>query len=59
MQLSGAPVMQLEIRNAVERDRNLYNALGFAFDDLVLGFLEEGEQVSWVSPPPGTATTAA
>jgi uncharacterized protein len=29
-QLSGVPVMQLEIRNAVERDRLIYNALGFA-----------------------------
>ncbi|MEA2934703.1 MAG: uncharacterized protein QOD74_1349, partial [Variibacter sp.] len=29
-QLSGVPVMQLEIRNAVERDRLLYNAAGFA-----------------------------
>jgi predicted RND superfamily exporter protein len=29
VQLSGAPVMQLEIRNAVERDRLLYNAIGF------------------------------
>jgi uncharacterized protein len=28
-QLSGVPVMQLEIRNAVERDRLLYNAIGF------------------------------
>ena len=28
-QLTGAPVMQLEIRNAVERDRMLYNGLGF------------------------------
>ena len=28
-ELSGVPVMQLEIRNAVERDRILYNALGF------------------------------
>ena len=27
--LTGAPVMQLEIRNAVERDRLLYNGLGF------------------------------
>ncbi|GBF26989.1 hypothetical protein MnTg02_02033 [bacterium MnTg02] len=27
--LSGAPVMQLEIRNAVERDRLVYNGLGF------------------------------
>jgi predicted RND superfamily exporter protein len=28
-QLSGVPVMQLEIRNAVERDRLIYNAVGF------------------------------
>ena len=28
-QLSGVPVMQLEIRNAVERDRIIYNAFGF------------------------------
>lgn len=28
--LSGAPVMQLEIRNAVQRDRLIYNGLGFA-----------------------------
>jgi predicted RND superfamily exporter protein len=27
--LSGVPVMQLEIRNAVERDRIIYNAAGF------------------------------
>ena len=27
--LAGAPVMQLEIRNAVERDRILYNSFGF------------------------------
>jgi len=30
-QLTGAPVMQLEIRNAVERDRLVYNGLGFLF----------------------------
>jgi len=35
MKLSGAPVMQLEIRNAVERDRNLYNALGFMFGAII------------------------
>jgi len=29
VQLTGAPVMQLEIRNAVERDRIVYNGLGF------------------------------
>jgi hypothetical protein len=27
--LSGVPMMQLEIRNAVERDRLIYNAIGF------------------------------
>lgn len=32
--LTGAPVMQLEIRNAVERDRLVYNGLGF-----VVGFI--------------------
>jgi predicted RND superfamily exporter protein len=35
MKLSGAPVMQLEIRNAVERDRNLYNAIGFMFAAII------------------------
>lgn len=29
VQLSGVPVMQLEIRNAVQRDRLLYNTAGF------------------------------
>jgi uncharacterized protein len=29
VQLSGVPVMQLEIRNAVERDRLVYNTVGF------------------------------
>lgn len=35
MQLSGAPVMQLEIRNAVERDRFKYNVLGLLFGAIV------------------------
>jgi predicted RND superfamily exporter protein len=34
-QLSGVPVMQLEIRNAVERDRLIYNAIGFAAGCLI------------------------
>jgi uncharacterized protein len=34
-QLSGVPVMQREIRNAVERDRLLYNAFGFAAGCLI------------------------
>ena len=29
-ELSGVPVMQLEIRNAIERDRLIYNSIGFA-----------------------------
>ena len=31
VKLSGAPVMQLEIRNAVERDQIVYNGLGLLF----------------------------
>lgn len=34
-ELSGVPVMQLEIRNAVERDRVLYNTIGFAAGCLI------------------------
>jgi predicted RND superfamily exporter protein len=34
-QLSGVPVMQLEIRNAVERDRLLYNTIGFVAGCLI------------------------
>jgi uncharacterized protein len=34
-QLTGVPVMQLEIRNAVERDRVIYNAFGFAAGCLI------------------------
>ena len=36
--LTGAPVMQLEIRNAVERDRIVYNGLGF-LAGLVMAYL--------------------
>ncbi len=36
--LTGAPVMQLEIRNAVERDRLVYNGLGFLVG-MVIAFL--------------------
>lgn len=35
VQLSGAPVMQLEIRNAVERDRLVYNTIGFVAGCLI------------------------
>ncbi len=34
-ELSGVPTMQLEIRNAVERDRLIYNAFGFAAGCLI------------------------
>jgi uncharacterized protein len=34
-ELSGVPVMQLEIRNAVERDRIVYNTIGFAAGCLI------------------------
>ena len=34
-ELSGVPVMQLEIHNAVERDRLLYNAVGFGAGCLI------------------------
>jgi predicted RND superfamily exporter protein len=34
-ELSGVPIMQLEIRNAVERDRLIYNAFGFAAGCLI------------------------
>jgi len=34
-ELSGVPVMQLEIRNAIQRDRLLYNTLGFAVGCLI------------------------
>ena len=34
-ELSGVPVMQLEIRNAIQRDRLIYNSLGFAAGCLI------------------------
>ncbi len=34
-ELSGVPVMQLEIRRAIERDRLIYNTLGFAVGCLI------------------------
>ena len=35
VKLTGAPVMQLEIRNAVERDRLVYNGLGFVVGAII------------------------
>jgi predicted RND superfamily exporter protein len=37
-ELTGVPVMQLEIRHALERDRILYNAIGFALGCGIAGF---------------------
>jgi predicted RND superfamily exporter protein len=37
-ELSGVPVMQLEIRNTVERDRLVYNAIGFVAGCLIAIF---------------------
>ncbi|HUN96912.1 MAG TPA: MMPL family transporter [Bradyrhizobium sp.] len=35
LSLTGVPIMQLEIRNALERDRVIYNAFGFAAGCLI------------------------
>ncbi|HZZ59782.1 MAG TPA: MMPL family transporter [Roseiarcus sp.] len=37
-ELTGVPVMQLEIRHALERDRILYNAVGFALGCAIAAF---------------------
>jgi predicted RND superfamily exporter protein len=52
-ELSGVPVMQLEIRNAVERDRLLYNAIGFAAGCLIaiLFFRRVAFMVMAAAPP--------
>jgi len=55
-QLSGAPVMQLEIRNAVERDRMIYNGLGFAIGALIaLIFFRRLSLVVIAAGPPAIA----
>jgi predicted RND superfamily exporter protein len=38
VKLTGAPVMQMEIRNAVERDRLVYNGLGFLLGAVIAYF---------------------
>ncbi len=52
-QLSGVPVMQLEIRNAVERDRLIYNAIGFAAGCLIaiLFFRRVSFMIMAAAPP--------
>jgi uncharacterized protein len=37
-ELTGVPVMQLEIRHALEHDRILYNAIGFALGCAIAGY---------------------
>ena len=53
VQLSGVPVMQFEIRNAIERDRLVYNALGFAIGCLiaVLFFRRVSFMIIAAAPP--------
>jgi len=55
-QLSGAPVMQLEVGNAVERDRLIYNGLGFAIGALIaLVFFRRLSLVAIAAGPPALA----
>ena len=53
VRLSGVPVMQLEIREAVERDRLLYNGIGFAAGCLIaiLFFRQISFMVVAAAPP--------
>lgn len=55
-QLSGAPVMQLEIRNAVQRDRIIYNGLGFLIGVVVaLIFFRHYSFIIVAAVPPAIA----
>jgi len=59
-QLSGVPVMQLEIRNAVERDRLIYNALGFAAGCLIaIVFFQRVSFMVMAAAPPLIAIVLA
>jgi predicted RND superfamily exporter protein len=56
VQLAGAPVMQQEIRNAVQRDRILYNGLGFLVGVvLALVFLRHVSFIAIAVIPPAIA----
>jgi predicted RND superfamily exporter protein len=56
VQLAGAPVMQQEIRNAVQRDRILYNGLGFAIGVVIaLIFLRHVSFITIAVVPPAIA----
>lgn len=53
VKLAGAPVMQLEIRNAVKRDRMIYNGIGFLAGALIaaLFFRRFSYMVIAAAPP--------
>src|SRR5499427_1683795 len=55
-ELSGVPVMQLDIRNAMERDRVVYNALGFVAGCLIaIAFFRRVSFMVIAAAPPLTA----
>jgi predicted RND superfamily exporter protein len=59
-QLSGVPVMQLDIRNAMERDRVIYNALGFVAGCLIaIAFFRRVSFMVIAAGPPLTAILLA
>jgi uncharacterized protein len=56
--LTGAPVMQLEIRNAVERDQLVYNGLGLLFGALIAAiFFRRASLMMVAALPPVLAVT--
>jgi predicted RND superfamily exporter protein len=59
-ELSGVPVMQLDIRNAMERDRVIYNALGFIAGCLIaIAFFRRVSFMVIAAGPPLTAILLA
>jgi len=60
VELSGVPVMQLEIRNAVERDRLLYNGIGFGAGCVIaILFFRRPSFMIMAAAPPLTAILLA
>jgi predicted RND superfamily exporter protein len=59
-ELSGVPVMQLDIRNAMERDRVVYNAMGFVAGCLIaIVFFRRVSFMLIAAAPPLTAILLA
>jgi uncharacterized protein len=59
-ELSGVPVMQLDIRNAMERDRVIYNALGFVAGCVIaIAFFRRVSFMVIAAGPPLTAILLA